>query len=251
MLFIHGYGCDQNMWRHITPTFSDDYRIVQFDLVGSGKSDLSAYDREKYRTLEGHASDVLEICDELALRDVVVVGHSVSAIIALLACNRDPARFSSLVMIGPSPSYLNDADYQGGFSRKDIDELITFLEENYLGWSRQMAPVIMGVPDRPELGEELTNSFCRTDPEVSKHFGKVTFLSDHREDVKKSQISSLIMQCSNDIIAPLSVGTWLHQNMPHSELVVMRATGHCPHLSAPDETIATMKTFLREHGKTG
>ena len=244
MLLAHGYGCDQNMWRFITPAFDTDYKIVLIDLVGSGSSDLSTYDRTTYATLHGHAADILEICDELALSDVVFVGHSVSAMIGVLAAIGVPEQFSNLVMIGATPSYLNDGNYVGGFTRQDIDGLLAFLDANFLGWSSKMAPAIMGVPERPELAEELTNSFCRNDPEIAKHFGKVTFLSDHRVDVAKVATPSLILQCSDDLVAPVAVGAWLHQAMSCSSLVNMEATGHCPHLSAPAETIAAIRHYL-------
>jgi len=244
MIFAHGYGCDQHMWRLITPSFADEYKIVLYDLTGSGRSDLSAYDRNKYGSLQGHATDLLEICDALKLSNAIVVGHSVSAMTGVLAANREPGRFSSLVMVAPSPCYLNDRDYAGGFERPDIDGLLDFLDSNFLGWSTTMAPAIMGMPDQPELAEELTNNFCRTDPEIAKHFGRVTFLSDHRADAKALKHPALVLQCSDDIIAPLAVGEWLNRNMERSELVVMKATGHCPHLSAPAETIAAMRKFL-------
>ena len=244
MIFAHGYGCDQHIWRLVAPAFANDYKIVLYDLTGSGRSDLSAYGRGKHGTLQGHATDLLEICDALDLSNAVIVGHSVSAMIAVLAANREPERFSSLVMVGPSPCYLNDGEYTGGFERADIDGLLDFLDTNFLGWSTKMAPAIMGVPEQPDLAEELANSFCRTDPEIAKHFGRVTFLSDHRTDVKALKHAALVLQCSDDIIAPLAVGEWLNRNLERSELVVMKATGHCPHLSAPAETIAAIREFL-------
>ena len=244
MIFSHGYGCDQNMWRLITPSFQDDYQIVLYDLVGSGQSDTSAYSRAKYSSLMGYATDVLEICRELEVRDGIFVGHSVSAMIGVLAAIAEPDRFEKLVLIGPSPCYINHEDYVGGFSRDDIDGLLDSLDSNYLGWSSAMAPVIMGNPDRPELGETLTNSFCRTDPEIAKHFAHVTFLSDNRADLPKLKTRSLILQCSQDVIAPESVGEYVNRNLTNSQLVVMKATGHCPNLSAPEETISAMKTFL-------
>ena len=245
MLFAHGFGCDQNMWRLVTPAFADDYGIVLFDHVGSGRSELRAYHRAKYASLQGYADDVLEICRELALERVVFVGHSVSAMIGVLAALQDPGRFSSLVLIGPSPCYLNVGDYRGGFSREDLEGLLEFMDANYLGWSSAMAPKIIGNPERPELGEELTNSFCRTDPEIARHFARVTFLSDNRGDLAKVRVPALVLQCSDDIIAPLQVGEYVHRKMPASRLVVLRATGHCPNLSAPQETIEAMKQFLR------
>ena len=244
MIFAHGFGCDQNMWRFVVPAFEDRYRVVLFDHVGAGRSDLSAWNPRKYGTLDGYASDVLEICRELDLRDAVFVGHSVSAMIGALAAIREPQRFESLVFVGPSPRYIDDEGYVGGFTREDIEGLLESLDSNYLGWSSAMAPVIMGNPDRPELGEELTNSFCRTSPEIAKHFARVTFLSDNRADLPRIQARTLILQCSEDAIAPQLVGEYVHRQIPGSELVLMKATGHCPNLSAPQETIAAIQSFL-------
>ena len=245
MMFAHGYGCDQNMWRLVTPAFEDDYKIVLFDYVGAGESDLAAFDGDKYATLDGYATDVLEICAELDLREVVFVGHSVSAMIGVLAANREPERFSQLVLVGPSPYYLNDGEYRGGFGKRDIEELLEFLDCNPLGWSAAMAPVIMGNPERPELAEELENSFCRTDPEIAKHFARVTFLSDNRADLAKVKVPSVILQCSEDSIAPLQVGEYVHRQLPQSSLVLLQARGHCPHLSAPEETIVAIRNSLK------
>jgi sigma-B regulation protein RsbQ len=244
ILFAHGFGCDQNMWRHVAPAFESQYKVVTFDHVGHGGSDLSAFDRDRYATLDGYATDVLEICDELKLDRVIFVGHSVSAMIGILAAAREPERFDRLILIGPSPRYVNDDGYHGGFERKDIEGLLDFLDSNHLGWSSAMAPVIMGNPDRPELGAELTNSFCRTDPEIAKHFARVTFLSDNREDLSRVKIPSLVLQCSQDVIAPQSVGEFVHRHLPNSTLVLMKATGHCPNLSAPEETVAAIRAFL-------
>ena len=244
MLFAHGFGCDQRMWRLVTPAFEPDYRIVLFDHVGAGASDARAYDRARYGRLEGYAEDVLEICRALQLEDVIFVGHSVSAMIGVLAANVEPERFARLVLVGPSPRYVNDADYTGGFRREDIDGLLDLLDSNHLGWSRQMAPAIMGNSDRPALAEELTESFCRTDPEIARHFARVTFLSDNRADLARLTVPSLILQCTDDAIAPPSVGEYVHRHAAHSRLVRLRATGHCPNLSAPEETVAAMKAFL-------
>jgi sigma-B regulation protein RsbQ len=244
MMFAHGYGCDQNMWRLLTPSFEDRYRIILFDLVGSGRSDLSAYDRAKYGSLHGHAADVLEILAEFADGPTVFVGHSVSASIGLLAGVAEPGRFAAQVMIGPSPRYVNDGDYVGGFSREDIDSLLDTLDSNYLGWASAMAPVIMGAPDRPALGEELTNSFCATDPEIAKHFARVTFLSDNRADVPKLKTRALILQCTDDLIAPRPVGEYLHATLPNSVLRIVDNVGHCPHLSAPVPIIEAINEFL-------
>jgi sigma-B regulation protein RsbQ len=244
MLFAHGYGCDQRMWRLVTPAFAPDYRLVLFDHVGAGRSDLSAYRREKYRTLQGYADDLLEICAELRLTDVVFVGHSVSTMIGLLAAVKEPERFGRLVLICPSPRYIDDGAYVGGFTRGQIAELLEFQDSNYLGWSSALAPVIMGRPDRPELVEELTNSFCRTDPEIAKQFAAVTFLSDNRADLPKVKTPSLVVQCREDAIAPPAVGEYVHRHLAQSELVVLDTTGHCPHLSAPEATVAAMRAYL-------
>jgi sigma-B regulation protein RsbQ len=244
MLFAHGFGCDQNMWRHVAPAFADRYRVLLFDHVGAGNSDVSAYDRAKYGSLRGYADDVLEICRELELHDVVFVCHSVSAMIGLLAAAEESTRFDSLVMVGPSPRYLDDEGYVGGFSREDIDGLLESLDSNYLGWSAAMAPAIMGNPERPELGEELTNSFCRTDPAIAKQFARVTFLSDNREDLRRVDVPTLVLQCREDVIAPLEVGAYVERELPNAELVVLDATGHCPNLSAPEQTIAAIESFL-------
>jgi sigma-B regulation protein RsbQ len=244
MIFAHGYGCDQNMWRLITPAFEDRYRIVLYDLVGSGRSDLSAYDPERYATLEGHARDALAIAAEVAPGPVVFVGHSVSAMIGALASIAEPARFLAQVMIGPSPCYLNDGAYKGGFERSDIESLLDTLDSNYLGWASTMAPTIMGAPDQPELREELTNSFCRTDPDIAKHFARVTFTGDNRADLPKVATRSLVVQSSDDLIAPRFVGEYMARTLPDATLRIVENIGHCPHLSAPGAIIASMREFL-------
>ena len=244
MVFAHGFGCDQNMWRFVAPAFEPHYRVVLFDHVGSGGSDLRAWNRAKYGSLDGYAGDVLEICAELDLRDVIFVGHSVSAMIGVLAAAREPDRFARLVLVGPSPRYVNDGDYVGGFSREDIHGLLDLLDSNYLGWSTAMAPAIMGNPDRPELAAELTNSFCRTDPDIARHFARVTFLSDNRADLAGVAVPSLVLQCSDDAIAPAQVGEYVHRHLANSRLVHLHAQGHCPNLSAPEETVAAIKSFL-------
>ena len=245
LVFAHGFGCDQNMWRLLRPSFEARFRVVLFDLVGSGMSDLAAYDRAKYASLQGYADDVLEILDETAAGPVIFVGHSVSAMIGMLADLKAPGRFAGHMMIGPSPCYINDGDYVGGFERADIDSLLETLESNYLGWSSAMAPAIMGAPDQPELGAELTNSFCRTDPEIAKHFARVTFLSDNRADLPLLKTPTLIVQCSDDLIAPTSVGEYLHRTLPVSTLRLIANVGHCPHLSEPCACIDAMNDFLR------
>jgi len=244
MVFGHGFGCDQNMWRFIWPAFAEEYRIVLFDHVGCGGSDLKAYDAGKYSSLEGYAEDIIEICRALSVTHGVFVGHSVSAMIGAMASVKAPDIFDNLVMIGPSPRYIDDAEYIGGFTEAQIHELLDFLDSNHMGWSQAMAPVIMGNPDRPELGEELTNSFCMTDPEIAKRFARVTFLSDNRADLPRVTARSLVLQCSEDVIAPQAVGEYVHRHLPGSAYVLLQASGHCPNLSAPEETIAAMKTFL-------
>jgi sigma-B regulation protein RsbQ len=244
MVFAHGFGCDQNMWRHIWPAFADDHRVVLFDYVGFGGSDVSAYDPDRYSSLEGYAEDVLEIARELELHDVVFVGHSVSSMIGVLAAATEPERFARLVLVGPSPRYIDDDGYVGGFSRADIEELLESLDSNYLGWSAAMAPVIMGNEDRPQLGEELTNSFCRADPAIAKQFARATFLSDNRADLRRVRAPALVLQCAQDVIAPQAVGEYVSRELPAGELVLLDATGHCPNLSAPEETVAAIERFL-------
>lgn len=246
MMFAHGFGCDQNMWRYVTPAFEADHTIVLFDHVGAGRSDSSAYSRERYGTLDGYATDVLEILAALDLDDVVFVGHSVAAMIGVLAANEQPDRFDSLVLVAPSPRYVDDAGYVGGFSRPDIEELLDSLDSNYLGWSAAMAPVVMANPDRPELGAELANSFCRTDPEIARHFARVTFLSDNRGDLARVRVPALVLQCADDVIAPREVGAYVHRELAGSTLVQLAATGHCPNLSAPGETAAAIEAFLND-----
>ena len=244
LLFAHGFGCDQNMWRFVAPRFADDHLVVLFDHVGAGGSDLSAYDERRYESLDGYADDVLQICSALALRDVVFVGHSVSAMIGVLAANREPDLFAGLVLVGPSPRYVDDGNYRGGFSEQDIAELLESLDSNYLGWSAQLAPAIMGNPDRPELGEELTASFCRTDPEIARRWARVTFTSDNRADLARVSVPTVVLQCTNDVIAPVPVGEYVTAQIPGAEMVLLDATGHCPNLSAPDATTNAIQGFL-------
>jgi len=244
MMFSHGFGCDQNMWRYIYPAFQDRYTTVLFDHVGAGNSDLSAYSFKKYDRLEGYAEDIVEIAKELNISNGIFVGHSVSAVIGLLAAEMAPDLFKTLVLISPSPSYINQDDYVGGFNKEDIDELLESLNSNHLGWSIAMAPVIMGNPEREELGNELANSFCKTDPDIAKHFARTTFLTDKRDILKQTKVPVLILQCSNDIIAPVEVGLYMNEQIPDSQLIIMNATGHCPNLSAPEETIASINHFL-------
>jgi sigma-B regulation protein RsbQ len=243
MLFAHGFGCDQNMWRFVAPAFETEFKTILFDHVGAGGSDLSAYDPTKYSTLAGYADDVIELGQELGLNNAVFVGHSVSAMIGVLASIKAPKMFSRLVLVGPSARYIDDGEYKGGFSEAQISELLEFLEANHMGWSAQMAPAIMGNADRPELGEELTNSFCRTDPDIARDFARVTFTSDNRADLSGVKTPTLILQCSEDIIASTEVGEFVHHAIPGSKLVILDATGHCPNLSAPEEVISAIRAF--------
>jgi sigma-B regulation protein RsbQ len=246
MVFAHGFGCDQNMWRYVTPAFEDDYRIVLFDYVGSGQSDLAAYDANRYSTLDGYARDVLDVCEALDLRDVVLVGHSVSSMVAVLAANQEPDRFARLVLIGPSPRYVNEApDYVGGFERADIEGLLEMMDRNYIGWASFLAPNIMKNAERPELGEELTASFCSTDPKIARRFAEATFFADNRDDLRRVRVPALVMQCTDDMIAPPEVGEYVHRSMPGSTLRVMKATGHCPHMSHPEETVELIRDYLQ------
>ena len=245
MMFAHGFGCDQNMWRFVTPAFENDYRIVVFDYVGSGRSDLAAYDPERYSRLEGYAEDILDICHALELEKVILVAHSVSSMIAVLAANREPERFDRLVLIGPSPRYVNDApEYVGGFERTDIEGLLEMMDRNYIGWANFLAPALMKNPDQPELGEELTDSFCPTDPLIARRFAEATFFADNRSDLPLVRVPSLILQCSEDMIAPSQVGEFVHRQIPGSTFRAMNATGHCPHMSHPEETIEAIREYL-------
>lgn len=246
MMFAHGFGCDQNLWRFVTPAFENDYKIVLFDYVGSGKSDLSAYDGHRYATLGGYAQDVLDVCGALDLRDVIFVGHSVSSMIGVLAALREPSRFARLIMVGPSPRYINDPpQYIGGFNRSDIEALLDMMDKNYIGWAGQLAPAIMKNPEKPELSKELEDSFCSTDPRIARQFAEATFFADNRADLERLRVPSLIMQCSDDIIAPAEVGDYMQKVTPGATLQVMKATGHCPHVSHPQETIDIIKDYLQ------
>jgi sigma-B regulation protein RsbQ len=244
MVFAHGFGCDQHMWRGVEPAFADAHPTVLFDHVGAGGSDLSAFDPARYATLEGYAADVLELCDALALEDVIFVGHSVSSMIGVLAAAERPELFSHLILVSPSPRYIDDDGYVGGFTREDIDGLLDSLESNFLGWAQAMAPVIMGNGDRPQLGGELAESFCATDPAIARHFAGTTFLSDNRSDLARVRTPSLILQCRDDAIAPVSVGEFVHRELAGSELVILDATGHCPNLSAPGLVVAAIADYL-------
>jgi sigma-B regulation protein RsbQ len=249
LLFAHGFGCDQNMWRFVAPAFEDEYRVVLFDYVGSGKSDLRAYDPARYSTLEGYARDVLDVCHALSLNGVVFVGHSVSSVVGLLASIKEPRLFKRLILVGPSPCYVNDPpDYHGGFERADIEGLLDLMDKNYIGWANFLAPVVVKNPERPELAQELEESFCSTDPRVARRFAEATFLADNRGDLPKARVRSLIMQCSEDAIAPASVGDYVSRHLPGSTFRQLEATGHCPHMSHPEETVRVIKEYLEAEG---
>lgn len=244
IIFAHGFGCSQAVWRHVAPAFLNDYRVIVFDAVGAGGSDLAAYDRAKYDSLHGYADDLLDIVTELNLHNVVFVGHSVAAMVGVLASNTDPSPFGALVLLSPSPRYINDDGYVGGFEDADIRALLDELDSNYLGWSSSIAPMMMGNSDRPELGQELTDNFCSTDPSIARHFAHVTFLSDNREDLARVSLPTLVLQAQNDVIAPLPVGRYVHEKVAGSTLVHMQATGHCANLSSPGEVIDEITKFL-------
>lgn len=244
IVFAHGYGCDQQVWRQVAPAFESDHELLLFDYSGCGGADLGSYDLQRHATLHGHAQDLIAVVEAAGLQRPVLVAHSVSTMIGVVAAGLRPELFSALALVAPNPCYLNRPGYTGGFEEDDIDELLDTLDSNYFSWARMMAPVIMGNPDRPELGQALANSFCSTHPSVARHFARVTFLADHRADLPGVQPPCLLLQCTDDALAPLAVGDYLQQQLPHAELVRLRATGHCPHLSAPEETTAALRSFI-------
>ncbi|MBY6136820.1 alpha/beta hydrolase [Nocardioides marinus] len=247
LVFIHGFGCDQSMWRQVVPSLADDFRIVTYDLTGMGQSDLSAYDPERYADLQAHAQDLLDIIDELGLVQPVVVGHSIGATIALLAANQEPQKLSRLVLVSPTPCFLNDDahGYHGGFSQEDLEELISFLDENHLGWSAQMAPMIAGQPAGAPAADELTKGFCRTDPAIAQHFGRVTFFADERSAFEKAACPSLILHCDDDALVPMQVAEWMRDRTPGATLKVLKATGHCPHMTVSSDVVAAIRDYLK------
>ena len=244
ILFAHGFGCNQNVWRHLVAAYKHKFKLILFDFVGAGQSDLRAYDSKRYSTLDGYAKDVLEIIETLHLEKIIFVAHSVGCMIGVKAAILQPAYFSKLIFVSPSPYYINDQEYKGGLDKEDLINLLVLMDGNYLGWSSFLAPQVIGNPDRPELGEELTANFCATDPDIAKEFARVTFLSDNRTDLEKLQIESLTLQCLDDILAPLEVGYYIEQKAKNNTLKILKATGHCPHLSAPEETVAAINTYL-------
>ncbi|TFV56146.1 alpha/beta hydrolase [Mycobacterium sp. PS03-16] len=244
-MLAHGFGCDQNLWRLVAASLAATHRVVLFDHVGSGNADPAAWDPQRYASLDGYADDIVDIVRELDLREVTFVGHSVAAMMGVLAVTREPQRFTGLVLVAPSPRYIDDDGYRGGFSRADIDELLASLDSNYLGWSAAMAPVIMGAPERPELAAELTESFCRTDPECARVFARTTFLSDNRADLGGVAVPTLVIDCAHDAIAPREVGRYVAEHVPGCRLVTIDTDGHCPQLSAPEDTAGAIAAFLR------
>jgi sigma-B regulation protein RsbQ len=242
MLFAHGFGCSQNAWKRIITSFADEYKLVLLDYVGAGKSDISAYDKSRYNSLNGYAKDIIEICDELKIKDAIFIGHSVSAMIGALVSIKHPSIFKKLIFIGPSPCYINEEGYTGGFEKADVDALFELMDEDYISWAKSMAPVIIANPERPELADEMENNFCSTDNEILKQFARVTFLSDNRKDLPNIPVESITLQCSEDIIAPIEVGKYINENTPNNKIVILKATGHCPHMSAPEETINVIKS---------
>ncbi|MFC4496110.1 alpha/beta fold hydrolase [Streptomyces ovatisporus] len=243
IMLANGFGCDQHMWRLTAPALAEDFKVVRFDHVGTGGSEKSAWSEERYSSLDGYARDVLEICHELGLGPVVFVGHSVSSVFGVLAAGWEPEAFEKLVLLTPSPRYIDDSGYRGGFSAEDIDELLESLDSNYLGWSASLAPVVMGNPERPDLTEELTNSFCQVDPVVARVFARATFLSDNRADLARVTVPTRVIECAQDVIAPREVGAFVHDAIPGSELVTLDAVGHCPQLSAPEQTAEAIASF--------
>lgn len=246
IIFAHGFGCSQTTWRDVASAFEKDYRVVLFDYVGAGQSDLQAYNSKKYSTLDGYAQDILDICCELSIKQAILVGHSVSSMIAVIAALKEPSCFKKLVFVSPSPYYFNETHYTGGLNKQDIDGLFEMMDSNYLGWSSMMAPLIMGNGERPELGEALTNSFCSTDPAIAREFARVTFYSDNRSNLPLLQVDSLTLQCADDMLAPTAIGTYIKEHTPGNSLTTLKATGHCPHLSAPDETIQAIRAYLKK-----
>jgi sigma-B regulation protein RsbQ len=244
LLFGHGFGCDQNTWRAILPAFEQDYRLVIFDYVGAGKSDLSAYTDSRYGSLDGYAQDVIDICTELQLENVVFIGHSVSSMIGLLAIKYAPEMFTKIVFIGPSPRYLNDEDYEGGIDREDLEDLLEVMDSNYLGWSRMVAPLIMGNAQEPELAEALTASFCATDPDIAKKFARVTFMSDNRKDLSCLNIPSLTIQCEEDFLTSKEVALYIQDHTINNQVMMLSSKGHCPQLSDPQGVINAIRSFI-------
>lgn len=246
MLFAHGFGCDQTMWRYVKPAFEDDFRVIVFDYMGAGKSDPAAYSENRYSTLNGYAEDVLEICEALDLQDVIFVGHSVSSMIGLLAAIKQPDHFSELILIAPSPRYINETGYVGGYEKSDVDQIINMIDKDYSGWANDVAPMVMKNPERPDLSDELARSFLSIKPDIARSFLIATFFSDNRKELLNLRKPSLIIQCEDDRVVPLEVGDYIHAHLEKSTLKILKASGHYPHLSHPQETIRAMKEYLNK-----
>lgn len=246
ILFAHGFGCNQKMWQYLLSHFGEEYRLILFDYVGSGSSDINAYTTEKYRNLEGYKQDVFDIIDALQLQNLIFIGHSISSMIGMLAAIEEPQHFSKLIMIGPSPCYINDGNYNGGFEEKDIEELLEMMEMNFSGWASYLAPVAMDAPKDSPLTQELETAFVSVNPRIAREFAEATFYCDYRNKVKNLQVPTLIVQCSNDSIVPIEVGQFLYKQIENSELVIMDVRGHYPHISRPTETAEIIKHYLSQ-----
>lgn len=245
IVFSHGFGSDQTAWRHQVEAFKNNYNIVLFDMVGAGKSDFSAYSPNRYSTLHAYSDDLIEIITELQLQKPIIVTHSVSGMTSVLASLREPQMFEKLILICSSPRYLNDGDYKGGFDQSDLDGLFDAMSSNYHAWAAGFGPVAMGNPERPELGKEFARTLGEIRPDVAQAVARVIFTSDHRKDVPKLTTPTLVIQTSNDIAVPLEVGRYLHKNIKGSTLAHIDASGHLPHMSAPDEINSVIASFLQ------
>ncbi|MYL23199.1 alpha/beta fold hydrolase [Halomonas alkaliantarctica] len=245
LMLAHGFGCDQKMWRFLIPRLERHYTLVLFDYVGSGNSDTSAFDVERYARLEGYAQDILDICEALSLKDVTLIGHSVSSIIGLIACETAPERFSRLVMIAPSPSFQNHPpDYYGGFEQEDLQDLLDLMDMNYIDWANYLAPLVMDKQNGDTLVNELSDSFCSIDPVAAKTFAQATFTADYRHILPDTPCPTLIVQSKHDALAPQHIGHYMHDVMPHSTLLMIDTVGHCPHMSHPRQVLDAVLDFL-------
>ncbi|MGG0642661.1 alpha/beta hydrolase [Sporosarcina gallistercoris] len=245
IMLAHGFGCDQSMWQYIAPALAEQYRVVLFDYVGAGNSDISSYQTEKYSTAHGYKQDILEIIDELGLKEIHFVGHSVSSMIGMLAAIERPECFKKFVMIGPSPCYINEPNgYVGGFEKSDIADLLTMMEMNFTGWASYLAPIVTDPTKNPQVTKHVEASFVSTDPQIAREFAEMTFLSDHRDRLASMSIPTLVIQCSDDSIVPIEVGEYLNAHLPSSTLRIMEVKGHYPHISQPEETLKLIQEFL-------
>lgn len=244
LVFAHGFGCDQYVWDEIAPFFETKYRVVLFDYVGSGRSDKAAYSEERYSTLHGYKQDLLDLCDALQLENIVFIGHSVSSMIGALAAIERPDLMKNLIMIGPSPHYLNEPGYEGGFDKADIEGMLEMMEVDFNKWAEFLAPLVMQNQERPRLIEDFERVLCSNDPVIARRFAKATFLADVRGELEKVKVPTLILQTREDAIAPQAVGEYVHGEIPDSEFKLMDATGHNPHMSHAEETIEKICEYL-------